>query len=355
MVMFDEQSLATGKFSQEYRFLARDGRVVWCRDEGVLVRGADGEPPLLQGVIYDITERKHAEQTVRDSEHRLQGIMDNSAAVIYLKDRDGKYLLVNHRWETLFHLNHDQVVGKTDHEIFPAEQADEFRNNDRRVLAEKKPVQFEEVAPLDDGLHTYVSVKFPLFDAAGEPYGVCGISTDISERKRAEQAVRSLQQEQQAILNSVPAFIWYKDCHNRILRLNQSAAASMGKTVAEVEGRQTEELYPDDAAKYYRDDLEVINSGQPKLGIVEPLLTASGEKRWIQTDKVPFFNERGEIIGLIVCAADVTERKQIEQSLRTQGRVLENMVEGVLVYDDQDRILLTNQALDAMFGYAQGS
>ncbi len=229
MVMFDEQSLATGKFSQEYRFVARDGRVVWCRDEGVLVRDVDGGPPLMQGVIYDVTERK-----------------------------------------------------------------------------------------------------------------------------RAEQTLRSQQQEQQAILNSAPALIWYKDCHNRIIRLNQSAAASMGKTIAEVEGRHVEELYPDEAAKYYRDDLEVINSGQPKLGIIEQLLTASGEKRWIQTDKAPFFNERGEIIGLIVCAVDVTERKQIEQALHTQARVLENMVEGVLVYDDHDRITFTNHALDAMFGYARG-
>jgi len=98
--------------------------------------------------------------------------------------------------------------------------------------------------------------------------------------------------------DSVPAFIWYKDRENRILRANRLAAESRGMSIEEVEGRSVYDLYPEEAEKYYRDDLEVIRSGTPKLGIVEVLTTASGEKRWVRTDKIPYRSEDGEILGV---------------------------------------------------------
>jgi PAS domain S-box-containing protein len=142
------------------------------------------------GQIGLFAERKRAEEALRQSETRLRAILDNTTAVIYVKDLHGRYQLINRQHETLFHRTRDAIQGKTDHEIFPKEIADAFRANDLSVLAAMKPLQWEEVAPHDDGPHTYVSVKFPLLDSAGAPYAVCGISTDITERKWAEEAAR---------------------------------------------------------------------------------------------------------------------------------------------------------------------
>jgi PAS domain S-box-containing protein len=128
------------------------------------------------------------------------------------------------------------------------------------------------------------------------------------------------------ILDAVPAFIWYKDRENRILRANRPAAESMGLTVAALEGRSTYDLYPDDAAAYHRDDLEVIHSGLPKLQIVEPLLTATGERRWVRTDKVPHFDANGNVIGVVVFAVDITERVRAEDELREARDGLEQRV-----------------------------
>lgn len=125
------------------------------------------------------------------------------------------------------------------------------------------------------------------------------------------------------ILDSVPAFIWYKDTENRILRVNRPAAESMGLSVAEIEGASTYDLYPEEAAQYHRDDLEVIHADRPKLGIVEPLLTANGEKRWIRTDKVPYHDEAGRVIGIIVFSVDITERVRAEEALREARDLLE--------------------------------
>ena len=139
----------------------------------------------------EVSERKQAQDLLRESQQRLQAILDNSFAVIYLKDAQGRYLLINQRFETLFHIQREAILGRTDHDIFPKLMADAFRANDERTLQSRTALTIEEIAPQDDGLHTYVSIKFPLLDARGEPYGVCGISTDITERKRAEAELRA--------------------------------------------------------------------------------------------------------------------------------------------------------------------
>jgi PAS domain S-box-containing protein len=132
--------------------------------------------------------------------------------------------------------------------------------------------------------------------------------------------------EYRMILDSVPAYIWYKDRDNRILRVNRPAAESMGKAVADLEGQSAYDLYPDEAANYHRDDLEVIQSGRPKRGILEQVVTGSGDKIWAQTDKVPYRNERGDIIGVIVFAVDVTERQRAQEEVRTLNAELEQRV-----------------------------
>lgn len=173
------------------------------RAEEALRRARDGLEKRVQERTVDleesnrrlekeIAERKLAEEERRKSEERLQSILDNTTAVIYVKDIDGKYVLINHRFEELFHMARDHLVGKTDYDIFPREAADAFRVNDRKAIEMGQAIESEETVPQDDGIHTYISIKFPLRDPDGLIYAVCGISTDISERKRAEETVKTL-------------------------------------------------------------------------------------------------------------------------------------------------------------------
>jgi PAS domain S-box-containing protein len=158
----------------------------------------------------------------------------------------------------------------------------------------------------------------------GEVDTVTGSDGRTFTLRRAQEHVRHRDAGKQATLNTelrvlfdlVPAMIWFKDTQDRILRVNQRVADVAGKSIAEIEGKPSVESYPQEAARHYEDDLEVIHSGRPKLGIVETIRNRDGEMIWIQTDKIPYRDEDGKVIGIVVMAQDITERKLTAEALR---------------------------------------
>lgn len=129
----------------------------------------------------------------QSSQQQQRELLNNTSSLAYMKDMDGRYLFINRRFETLFHITEQEIIGKTDYDILPKEKADSFRKNDRMAVEAGKPLEFDETVTQDDGEHTYISVKFPLKDASGEIYATCGISTDITERITMEEALRRSQ------------------------------------------------------------------------------------------------------------------------------------------------------------------
>jgi PAS domain S-box-containing protein len=168
----------------------------------LFVRGAHGEECPIEAsisefesggegftvILRDITWRNQLQNALRASEERLRMILDTSPAVIFVKDLEGRYQFVNRRFEDLFNVNRDEVRGKRDSDLFPAKVVAALQANDAEVLA-NGPREFEEIVPHRDGSHTYLSVKFPLIGADGKPDAVCGVATDITERKRMEVAL----------------------------------------------------------------------------------------------------------------------------------------------------------------------
>ncbi|MCA9268910.1 MAG: PAS domain-containing protein [Planctomycetales bacterium] len=182
----DERTLATGQsFSATEEIDLPDGSKRHIDVTKSPVYDADRQIVGVQILFRDVTEELAMERALQASEARLQAILDNTSAVVYMKDAEGKYLLINRMYERLFHVDLVNVVGKTDYDIFPAEFADAFREVDQRVLEGGEAVEIEETAPHEDGPHEYISSKFPLRDDRGKVFAMAGISTDISESKRA--------------------------------------------------------------------------------------------------------------------------------------------------------------------------
>lgn len=145
--------------------------------------------------------------------------------------------------------------------------------------------------------------------------------------KRAGQEQLRIQKEhEEIILDSMPVMVWFKDAHGRILRVNKSGAAIRGMEPQQMAGKTDWELYPDEADEYYADDLEVINSGRPKLGIIEQHLRGDGTKTWVSTDKIPYRDHTGEVRGVIVFASDISKLKEAEEELLAIRQDLESKV-----------------------------
>ncbi len=143
-------------------------------------------------MLTDITERKRAEEQVLKSRMELQAVLDNSPALIYMKDEAGRYTFVNRCWTDSFHTSIEEVRGKTDFELFPEASARQFVANDREVAESGKALAFEEEAGFEGRLRSYQSVKVALRDSTGKFYALCGISSDITERKAKEESLRQV-------------------------------------------------------------------------------------------------------------------------------------------------------------------
>ncbi|MBN2569362.1 MAG: PAS domain S-box protein, partial [Deltaproteobacteria bacterium] len=161
-------------------------------------------------------------------------------------------------------------------------------------------------------------------------------------------------EEMQIIMDASPIMIFYKDTENRFILVNRALAEATGLTREEIEGKTVHEIFPNQAASYWENDREVIASGRPETGIIEPVDSASGT-RWVQTDKVPYRNIDGSIIGVIGFAVDITKRKQAEENLRESEELLksylENAPDGIYMSDMGGNFLYGNRMCEKIIGY----
>ena len=193
-----------------YQFIKKNGEEVDILLSAIAERDAAGNIKRTLAVSIDVTERKRAEEALQRAKEELSryskdlekqveirtreitSILKYTPAVVYIKDAEGKYLLVNSRYEELFGVKNEDVRGQTDFEILPREIAEQFRDHDLEVLSRNQPIQVEERVNQSDGDHIYLTVKFPVYDEAGSPRGLCGIATDITALKKAQEQLRRL-------------------------------------------------------------------------------------------------------------------------------------------------------------------
>ena len=313
----------------EWTYIRKDGSRFPILLSVTVLRGLAGEILGYLGVGTNLTERRRAEAERRDAEQRMQAVMDNASAVIFMKGVDGRYLMVNRMFEELFHIPRGAMVGKTDTDVFPPEMARAFRENDEQVVMVGGPVQFEEIAPHDDGPHTYVSIKFPLYDQFGGVSAVCGIAMDITDRKRAEEELRERESRMRAILDNAVEGIITMGEDRLIQSFNAAAVQMFGYEPEEVLGRNVNMLMPE---PYHLEH----------DGYVSHYLE-TGEKR--------IMGSRRELTGRHKSGATFPIELSISETQARDGRLFTGMVHDITTRKEaEEELLRSNENLE-QFAY----
>lgn len=274
-----------------------------------------GKRKLITIVLRDVTERQLAERALREEEERFGTFLDHAPNLAFLKGTDGRYLYVNRRFEEVFQFGRGTVLGRKDVDVFPREQADQFQRNDRRVLESGQAEEFEETAWYGDGLHTSIVVKFPLRDTAGRIYAIGGIVTDITDRKRAEEALRENDLRMRAFLENSATIAWIKDAEGRHVYLSQNYERRFNVRLEDWLGKTDFEVWPQDIAERFREHDAIVLKENRRLEVVEQARDADGKVSWWLNSKFLFQDSCGRkyIGGLGV---DITDRKQAEEELQ---------------------------------------
>ena len=150
---------------------------------------------LRLAAMRDISERMRTEQELRESRQFLSELIENSGNLICVKDRDGRYTMINRKWEAVTGLQRENVIGRTDADLFSAEDAEQFRRNDLEVIDTGRVIEKEEYLDDADGRRFFLAIKFPVFSDDGTVSAVCAMITELTERRQAEEERERLREQ----------------------------------------------------------------------------------------------------------------------------------------------------------------
>jgi PAS domain S-box-containing protein len=283
-----------------------------------------------------VTARKLTEEALRSKEAQLRAILDHSTALVFVKDLEGHYLMVNRWYEILRCTTEGEVNGKTDYDLYPKEIADAIRANDQEVIAADTPLQFEEQIVAADGPHDFISIKFPLRDESRRPYAVCGIATDITERKRAETALREGQVLNQAVIDSIAADIAVLDGDGNIIAVNEAwkrfARENGGEAIADSVGVnyldvcRRAQAVGDAQIRETLNGIRAVLDGARVNFTIEYPCHSPYERRWFLMSVTPLFGGRG---GAVVAHTNITDRKRAEEAIRESESSLRQLADAM--------------------------
>ena len=330
-------------FENESRYLRKDGRPVWVHKYACLLPEGPEAPSVLV-LVTDITERKRAEQALRESEQRFRLALRNAPVSVAAQDRDLRFVWAYNQRTA----RPDQVVGKLDGEIFTAEEAARLGAIKRRVLSEA--VEHREQMWLErPGGRVFVDVYFePVRDEAGKVVGVGTATVDLTAMKLAEEALRANDSILRAILNATTESIWLFDADGVVLAANQTGPARLGLSAEAVLGKRMQELLPEELANSRLAKLrEVIGSGGPV--VFEDVRAGTSFEHTFY----PVSGADGRVDRVAAFSRDITARRRAEEALRRYELVANHSRDIILFLRRDGRILEANLAAEATYGHTR--
>ncbi len=346
------------RYRVEKRYIHKNGTIVWGDVGTSLMRDADGKPLYLMTTIMDITERKRAEASLRETNEYLRNLQDYANAPIIVWDPQFRITQFNHAFERLTGRTEREVLGQHLEILFPEESKNASLDRIKETLAGERWEVVE--IPI---LHVSGETRIVLWNSANivNPSGTI-VSTiaqgqDITERKQAEAALRETNEYLRNLQDyaNAPIIVW--DPQFRITRFNHAFERLTGRTEREVLGQHLEILFPEESKNASLDRIKETLAGERWEVVEIPILHVSGETRIVLWNSANIVNPSGTIVSTIAQGQDITERKRAEASLRESEesyRILASNLPGIVyrIYlRENNRMVFFNDQLEALSGY----
>ncbi len=294
------------------------------------------------------------------AQRRLRDTLDAIPDLVWLKDADGVYLSCNPTFERFFGAREADIVNKTDYDFVDREQADFFREHDRKAMAAGRPSINEEwLTFADDGVRRlFETIKTPILDSAGRPIGVLGIARDITKRVQAEQALQASQKRAQEYLNIAGVMLLVLDAEGRVQLVNRRGCEMLGMAEADILGKDWFEHF---LPGRVRDEVKAVfhrlmrGEVAPLEYLENTILTHGGEERIVAWHNAILSDGAGKVSGVLASGEDITERKRTEQALRDSREslrlLLDSMAEAAYGVDFDGNCTFVNRAFLRILGY----
>ena len=307
---------------------------------------ADGALMGVGTISMDVTERKNAEEALRESEALLRSIIDSSTSPISLKDRNHKFVVANNAFEELFGRANGTIVNNTADSVVSDDHAAMIRAHEQQVIESGKTVSQERVTTLPNGRHIECIVtKFPVFDADGSVKLLGTMMTDISDRKRAEEALQRSEQQLRLVIDSLPIGIGYFSADERYVLVNKTSASWYRTAPEKIAGKRIADVqkstYPN-----FREQVKRTLAGE-SVTFEAKADYPDGVTRDVLVTNVPDFWSNGEVRGFFGMAQDISERKEAERRNREFEErfraVIDNSPAAIILKDTDGRFLIVNE------------
>ncbi|WP_430397814.1 PAS domain S-box protein [Ferrovibrio sp.] len=314
---------ASGAETFERRLFAGDGSSVPCEVNARYMQF--GEREFVCSFIHDITERKQAQEALAKSKAELQAVLDNSPALIYMKDIEGRYIFVNRAWSNHFALSGDRVQGKQDQAVFPPELAASLCEPDAKAQASSQMISGEEASRLSGDDRFFQAARFPLRNDAGEVYAICGILTDITERKKSEKEVLRAKEAAEDATKAKSSFL---------AMMSHEIRTPMNGVMSMAEMLEGTALNPDQ-----RDITRVIrSSAEALLTIINDILDFSK----IEAGKFDLESVAFDPLTVVESAGELMAQRAYDKNIRLYLDVDPNLPVGLLGDPNRLRQVLLN-------------
>jgi PAS domain S-box-containing protein len=278
-----------------------------------------------------------------ENKQLLQSIIDNTTNPIFIKKINGEYLLINKQFESLFQISNEEIIGKTDEDFLPKNVADAYRDSDFEVVKALRELKTEETIQQPDGPHTYIAVKFPLFDSKGRVYAVGGISTDITDRKKLEESSKSADKFFNMSLDML--IIASAD---KFIKINPAVSKILGYSEDELLSQPfLSYVHPDDV-EITKKEVEKLQTGMVSLKFENRYICKDRSFKWILWSVYPDVST-----GLLYAVArDITDIKATENSIAEANKFF-NMSYELFVVAKGDYFIKVNPAFTRILGFSQ--